>query len=114
HDTFVPAAAAPAVPTTHEAWEALAARWRRALREKVTNNVPALDPERLEPKVVPGAPRLIAFSPDPSYRLEAALVTAAAAPAALPRAVTIRGSERAAWEWTVQAAQVAGGTVSFK
>ena len=32
----------------------------------------------------------------------------------LPRAVTIRGSERAAWEWTVQAAQVAGGTVSFK
>lgn len=82
HESFVPAAPAPALPSTREEWRILAARWSAALREKVFNNWPATDPRPaakiISDKTLNGVrARTVEFQPDGAYRLQLALLTSA-------------------------------------
>jgi dienelactone hydrolase len=80
HELFVPAAPAPALPSTRQEWQTLAARWSAALREKVFNNWPATNPRPaakfISDKTLNNVrARLIEFQPDDAYRLQLALLT---------------------------------------
>lgn len=108
HESFVPAAPAPALPSTREEWRILAARWSAALREKVFNNWPATDPRPaakiISDKTLNGVrARTVEFQPDGAYRLQLALLTSAKQK---PVRLAVRILDEEEWQkWAVTGGQ---------
>jgi hypothetical protein len=100
HELFVPAAPAPALPSTRQEWQALASRWSAALREKVFNNWPTTNP-RPAAKVVSDETRngvrarLVEFQPDGAYHLRLALLTHSRQ---TPARLIVRVLDEAQWQ----------------